>query len=150
MTNIKYNIMNWFAFCLMAAVGYGLADFFVRLTRDKINPVAGAVIYDITAVSILVLTLIIYKFFSKEELIISKQGIMFSVLAGFFLVLGQLGYFFMFLKGGQLSIGVTIAVIIELLLVFLLGITILGETINLLKVTGIILAIISIYLLARS
>ncbi len=71
----------------------------------------------------------------------------FSLAAGFCAAAGSIGFFIVFSRGGQLSVAGSFVLIGSTMLTILGGFILFKEPINAHRVVGIILGLISLYLL---
>lgn len=135
--------MNWIGYTLACVFLYGGMQFFIKLSSAN-NPIASSMIF----IAIQFLTQIILGAF-----LISKEGIgdfgniKYGIAGGISAAIATI-LFFLALENGPLSKVVPI-VNMSLLVGVILGVIFLKETMNLRIATGIIFAIMSIYLLTK-
>lgn len=138
----------WFLASLVAALAYGLHNVFTKLAAGHISDSLGAFLLEITAVT----CILIYIFFlittnAKFSFAFTSRGVIFSVLAGVCVGLGTVLYFVIFSQGGELSIAGPLVLVGGVLLMALAGIIFFQEKISFMKVAGIILGLISLWML---
>ncbi|MFZ2189818.1 MAG: EamA family transporter [Candidatus Magasanikiibacteriota bacterium] len=101
--------MNWIFLAIITAVFYGMYNFFIKLSSGNINQVVGAVILQIVATMLGVVTLLILKL-TGMEFNISSKGVWYAVLAGVMVGLAEILSFFVFSKGAPVSVGTAIII----------------------------------------
>ncbi|MBT3985652.1 EamA family transporter [archaeon] len=139
--------MSWVLYAVLAMVGFGLFNYFVKLSAGKINvPLAVAIIAG--TASIIGFIVFGYYKFTGHELVFTTQGLKFAIYAGIFTALAELFYYLMFLKDTPLSIGLPAVVGGTVVIGVVLGFVFLHETLPLLKIIGVIVTLIGITLLS--
>ncbi len=121
-----------------------LADFSIKQTAGKISPSLGTLIYGFVAV----LPPLIWTIwtFTHEPLMVTRDGVLWSMLTGlsFGVFTGLL--FLLFSQGINLSIGTPVIRMGGIVLAATLGILVFREGLNWQYVIGFILAVIGIFL----
>ncbi len=131
---------------VVAMIILASADFSIRETAGKITPALGTLIY--ATVACLPPLIWVLWTRSREPLIWSRDGVLWSVATGlaFGVFTGML--FLLFSQGVDLSIGSPIIRTGGIVIAATLGILVFRETLNLRYVLGFLLAAIGIYLVA--
>ncbi len=141
--------MHWLLLLVLTALMLGLYNFFIKLSAGHIHEIIGAVILQVVAFLLGGAALLWLKF-QGNHLETSSRGILFSVLAGLSVGLAEIMAFYAFGKGVSASVGIPVMVGGTVLVGVLLGVIVLKEPLNAIKVLGTLLIITGIVLLARS
>ncbi len=132
---------QWLAFALTTFVLWGMWGIFSKLATQSLNP-QSVLVYQ--AVPFLLVAFIPLLFGSKFQW--NAKGVVFALLAGLCLGLGDVFYFYA-LEKGKVSIVFTIAALYPVVTI-ILAFLVLNETITLTQAAGILLGLIAMYLLA--
>ena len=68
--------MNWVVFAILSAISFGIYNFFVKLTGEKISPVVSLAFLTGTSFLFALLSIIFFKF-SGQKISFSKNVILF-------------------------------------------------------------------------
>jgi len=136
-------LMNWVILIIMVLLFYALYNFFISLSSGDIHQVVGALILQITAAIFGGLVLLYLKL-TKTELLVSKKGILFAVLAGICIGVAEISYFFVYSKGISATVAIPIVMGGTVLVGSILGFIFLKESITLWHVLASILIIAGI------
>ncbi len=136
-------LMNWVILIIMVLLFYALYNFFISLSSGDIHQVVGALILQITAAIFGGLVLLYLKL-TKTELLVSKKGILFAVLAGICIGVAEISYFFVYSKGISASVAIPMVMGGTVLVGSILGFIFLKESITLWHVLASILIIAGI------
>jgi bacterial/archaeal transporter family protein len=140
---------EWFWYVIAAAVLYGLHQIFTKLAADRIGDGLGGFIVEITAALIIAFYLIYLRFFSEWKQPVSTEGVFYSVLTGICVGAGTVIFFLLFQKGGPLSaVPMVLAGGAALMAIF--GIVFLKEPAGLIRLSGILLSLLGLFLLRYS
>lgn len=139
----------WFIAALVAALAYGLHNIFTKIAAGHISDSLGAFLLEITA-TVCILLYIFFLVATDAKFEFTSRGIIFSIFAGVCVGLGTVLYFVIFSRGGELSIAGPLVLVGGVLLMAVAGIVFFKEEISLIKVLGIILGLISLWLLKSS
>lgn len=90
-----------------------------------------------------------YVFFSNDKISITSKGIVIVALAGLCAAIGNLSNFKAFQLGGNASVVIPFVAIGSALIPALLGVLILKEQVSGAKVLGVVLGLVSIYLMVK-
>lgn len=133
----------WIVYALITIVGYAGMDFFIKRASGKIDDFLGTVIINFFA---LIPALIVYLWLkiSNNEILFTKEGAMYSMIAGIFIGIGSITLIKMFASGTNLSLGSPVVRIGTVVLTVLIGILLLNETFTTKQIIGIILSVIGI------
>ncbi len=135
--------MNWIGYTLACIFLYGSMQFFIKLSSAN-NPIASSIFF----ITVQFLTQIILgTFFISNIGIEDFSNIKYGIAGGIFAAIATI-LLFLALENGPLS-KVVPMVNMSLLVSVILGVIFLKETVNIRIITGIIFAIISIYLLTK-
>jgi len=141
--------MNWFTYAILAASSFGFYNFFTKLSADKMSPSIALMFMTGTSFIIAMITTLVFKF-TGQELTFSKNVILFPILAGVFTGVAELFYLFMFAKNAPISIGNPLVVGGTVLVAVVLGLIVLKEPLNSMKIAGITVTILGLVILSRS
>ncbi len=133
----KKKNMSWLIFAILAMIGFGFYNYFVKLSSDKMNVQLATVVLYLSAM-VAGLIIFLYIKFTGQTILITSEGIKFVIYAGIATAIAEVFYFLMFLQGTSLVVGLPLVVGGTILVGTLLGIAFLGETLSLIKIAGII------------
>lgn len=142
--------MNWILVAVISSILFGLYNFFLKFSADKIHPILATLILTTSAALISLIVLILLKvtgIVSTFEW--TREGIKYAVLAGIMSSLGEFLFFYLFSKGSPITIGLPLVFALTVLIGILLGIIILHEPLNLPKTIGIIFTLVGVIILSR-
>ena len=138
---------TWFWYALFAALLYGLHQVFTKLASDHIGEGLGGFVVEATATLTIAFYLIYLRFFSsKWDQLSTGRGISFSVLTGLCVGAGTVMFFLLFQKGGPLS-AVPMVLAGGAALMALVGILFFKEPVTLIRLSGILLSLVGLFLL---
>ncbi len=137
--------MNWIIYAIACVIIYGLMQFFIKLSSTGNNPIVSSMVF-ITVQFIAQIILGAY-FITKNDFNLDNASIRFGIAGGIAAAMATI-LFFLALEGGPLSKVVPISNM-SLLVSVLLGVVVLGETVNLRIAAGVVFAIASIFLLTN-
>lgn len=140
---------EWFLYALAAALLYGLHQVFTKLASERIGDGVGGLIVEGSAALIIALYLVYLKLFSEWKQPISVRGISYSVLTGLCVGAGTVAFFLLFQKGGPLS-AVPMVLAGGAAIMAVVGILFFKEPATVVRVSGILLSLIGLFLLRYS
>ncbi len=132
--------------CNCGSVLYGLHQVFTKLASEHIGEGVGGFVVELTAAAIIALYLIYLKFFSESKQPITVEGVFYSALTGICVGAGTVAFFLLFQKGGPLS-AVPMVLAGGAALMALTGILFFKEPVTLIRVSGIVLSLLGLFLL---
>jgi drug/metabolite transporter (DMT)-like permease len=141
--------MNWYYLVFIAVIGTSAFSAFVKLSHGKIDPILGTVLLQFAA---FILVALYYggKRSSLDSAVVwTSAGVIYSLLAGVFIVIANLCIFYIYHYGAPLSIAAPMMRVGSMILVVLIGIFLFKENLDHTKILGLILSITGIYLLAK-
>lgn len=124
----------------------GMADFSIKQTSGKISPSLGTLLYAVTAVLPPLLWVLWTKF--HEPLMLTRDGVWWSIATGISFGLLSCILFILFSQGVNLSIGTPVLRIGGIVLAATLGIIVLREGLNWQYMIGFAMAAAGIFLVA--
>ncbi|MBI2663031.1 EamA family transporter [Candidatus Woesearchaeota archaeon] len=139
--------MNWLIYGILAMIAYALFNFFVKLSSNKINVPLAVGIISLTA-AIVGFIIFGYLKITNQNIIYSTDGLKFVILAGIFVSLAELFYYFMFMEKVNLSIGLPLVVGGTIAIGSILGVIFLSESLTAYQIFGIIFTLMGIILLS--
>ncbi len=138
--------MQWLLIALSTALFSALMDFFIKLSSGKIHDGLGGVVVNIAAViPVLLFTLFVRA--QGESIHMTKEGVIYSSLAGISVGVATVFLYRMFSLGTQLTLGTAIFRIGAIALASLLGILFLKDKVSLQYLVGFVLSIIGLLLI---
>jgi transporter family protein len=140
---------EWFWYAIVAAVLYGLHQVFTKLAADRIGDGLGGFVVEITAALIIAFYLVYLRVFSEWKQPVSSEGVFYSVLTGICVGAGTVMFFLLFQKGGPLS-AVPMVLAGGAALMAIVGILFLKEPATMIRVSGIVLSLLGLFLLRYS
>jgi len=140
---------EWFWYAIAAAVLYGLHQVFTKLASQHIGDGVGGFVVELTAALIIALYLVYLKFFGEWKQALSSRGVFYSVLTGICVGAGTVTFFLLFQKGGPLS-AVPMVLAGGAALMAVVGILFFREPATLIRVSGIVLSLLGLFLLRYS
>jgi bacterial/archaeal transporter family protein len=140
---------EWFWYAIAAAVLYGLHQVFTKLASERIGDGLGGFVVELTAALIIAVYLVYLKFFSEWKQPITARGVFYSVLTGLCVGAGTVAFFLLFQKGGPLS-AVPMVLAGGAAIMAVVGILLFKEPATLIRVSGIVLSLLGLFLLRYS
>ncbi|HKG61446.1 MAG TPA: EamA family transporter [Pyrinomonadaceae bacterium] len=140
---------EWFWYAIAAAVLYGLHQVFTKLASQHIGDGVGGLVVELTAALIIALYLAYLKFFGEWKQALSSRGVFYSALTGICVGAGTVTFFLLFQKGGPLS-AVPMVLAGGAALMAVVGILFFREPATLIRVSGIVLSLLGLFLLRYS
>ena len=137
---------EWFWYAIAAAVLYGLHQVFTKLASQHIGDGVGGFVVELTAALIIALYLVYLKFFGEWKQALSSRGVFYSALTGICVGAGTVSFFLLFQKGGPLS-AVPMVLAGGAALMAVVGILFFREPATLIRVSGIVLSLLGLFLL---
>lgn len=131
-------------YALGAIICLACADFFLKLSSNRISNNLGTLVYALTAV-VVPTAWVAWSRFSNEEFQVTREGVLSSMLVGIFFSLVVVFLSRTFASGGNLSIAVPTIRLLALVLGSALGILVLGELFTWRWALGILLTFVGIY-----
>jgi bacterial/archaeal transporter family protein len=124
-------------------IGWGIGSLCYKLANDNIHPVMVSTL--VTALYLLLTPLSFVIF--KPDLQLNIAGITFSLVGGLLMCIGSLAYFFALKRGGAGEITTVTALYPALTLV--LSMIFLQEGMSIRKGIGVLLALLSVFILSQ-
>lgn len=140
---------EWFLYAIAAAVLYGLHQIFTKLASAHIGDGVGGFIVEISAALIIGGYLIYLKFFSEWKQPFTTKGLIYSVLTGLCVGAGTVAFFLLFQKGGPLS-AIPMVLAGGAALMAIIGTLFFKEPATMIRVSGIVLSLLGLFLLRYS
>ncbi|VVB97199.1 EamA-like transporter family protein [uncultured archaeon] len=138
--------MNWIIYAVACVILYGIMQFFIKLASTGSNPFVASMIF--ISVQFVAQIILGSYFISKSDLDISSDNIKYGIVGGIAAAIATI-LFFMALKQAPLSKVVPVVNMNVVVGVFL-GMIFLKDVMNTRIAAGIVLAVMSIYLLTNS
>ena len=139
-------MLNSWSLIALAAVFYGLHNIFTRAAGPQIDETVGSLLLEGFA-ALIILGFYLYKRAQGAVGPVSREGVLWSLAAGVCVGLGTLAFFALFARGGELSLAGPLVLVGGSLLMVLGGIFIFGEAVSGLRLLGIGLGLVSLFLL---
>ena len=138
--------MIWFPLLLFISLCYGGYNFLLKMTSLHMHQVLGAVVIQATATCIGLCALIYFKS-QNANLALSSQGVIYAMGGGVAVAVAEILFIYTLSNGVNAAIGIPIVVGGSILFGSLLGVALLGESINVVSVIAIALIIGGVALL---
>jgi bacterial/archaeal transporter family protein len=135
----------WFPYALAAAILYGLHQIFTKLSSERISDGLGALVVEGTAVLTIVAYLAALYASHRWSQTATVPGVAYAVLTGICVGAGTLAFFLLFQRGGPLS-AVPAILAGGAAIMAIAGIVWFGEPARPLRLLGIALSVIGLYL----
>jgi len=137
---------GWFYYAVGAAILYGLHQVFTKLAANRISDGLGGFVVEATAA----LTILVYlgwlRFVSTWNQTLSGSGVLYSMLTGVCVGAGTIFFFLLFQRGGPLS-SVPMILAGGAALMAVAGILFFKEPVSVLRLLGIGMALVGLFLL---
>jgi bacterial/archaeal transporter family protein len=140
---------EWFWYAIAAAILYGLHQVFTKLASERIGDGVGGFVVEITAALIIAFYLVYLRFFAEWKQPVTTRGVFYSILTGVCVGAGTVAFFLLFQKGGPLS-AVPMVLAGGAALMAVIGILFFKEPATLIRVSGIVLSLVGLFLLRYS
>jgi transporter family protein len=137
---------TWFPYAVVAALLYGLHQVFTKLAADRISDGFGGLIVEGSAVATIALYLAALYLTHRWNQSATVPGILFSIITGICVGAGTIAFFLLFQRGGPLS-AVPAILAAGAALMAVVGIVWFDEPARPVRLAGIVLALIGLYLL---
>ena len=141
-------IESWKLAAFITAVLYGFHNVCTKLAAGKISDQLGGLVLEGTAAILILAYIVFLRFQGDDPIHFTKEGLLFSMLAGASVAVGSILYFRIFRSGGDLSIAGPLVLVGGSLLMVTVGIVGMGEKISWQNGLGLALGMASIYLLS--
>jgi drug/metabolite transporter (DMT)-like permease len=139
---------QWF-FVLLTTFFFGFFNIFIRAAGPKIGGVLGPLLLEGFA-AVLLLVFFIWRKINGSPETLTLPGVAYSLAAGFCAAAGSIGFFIVFSRGGMLTAVGSFVLVGSALLTILGGFILFKEPMNLYRIVGIALGLMSLYLLSKS
>src|SRR5262245_7224563 len=136
----------WFYYALGAAVLYGLHQVLTKLAADRISDGLGGFVVEATEALTLLLYLAWLRFGGTWNQTSRAPGVYYSLLTGICVGAGTILFFLLFQRGGPLS-AVPMVLAGGAALMAVVGILFFKEPASWLRIIGIVLSLIGLFLL---
>lgn len=139
--------MDWVVFGIVAGFFFAIYNVFLKLSSSHLHALVGSISLSVASTIITLGLIFIFKT-TGQEIAITSKGVKLACLAGIFSAFGSLLFFLMYQKKAPISLGLPLLSISTILFSVIIGLFFFGERLTLMKITGLILAIASIYILS--
>lgn len=141
--------MHWLWFALLFGLAQATYFVCVKYAGNSIAPHIGIVITNTIA---FIGAFVVYFLFKQmgAEMTLTKSGAWWMVGAGVMIVLFELAFYWLFYVNAPMVSAITVTRALPLVLIALYGFIILGEQFTLQKLTGVVLALASVYLITTA
>lgn len=136
--------LTTFIVALLVFISWGLGSFIAKLATNRIGE--RTVFFDILGYTSIILIYSLLSFKAKVLLLEDKLGILLGILAGLIGAFGLIGFYFL-LTRKEASIVIPLTALYPALTV-ILSFIFLKESLNLIKIIGVLLALFAVYLLS--
>jgi len=140
--------MNYFIWAILAAAIWGMVPLLEKIGLSKVDPLVG-LFYRCLGVVLGLLVLCLFIVDTKKLKAVDFRSVLFLILGGFLASFVAQICFYQSLKLGDISKVVPISGSYPLI-AFLLGVLILGESLSLYKLLGVLLVVLGIWFIKLS
>ena len=137
--------MRWIPYALLCSIFLASADFFVKLASNKISSSMGMLVYGATTFTV-GLTWVCYLKITKQPLLITQQGLLYSLAVGIAFSVVTLLLYLTFARI-SVSIGSPTIRVMAILLASMFGIVLLHEPFTWRYLLGLILTVAGVALI---
>jgi drug/metabolite transporter (DMT)-like permease len=137
--------MRWIPYALLCSIFLASADFFVKLASDKISSSMGMLVYGATTFTV-GLTWVGYLKVTKQPLLITQQGLLYSLAVGIAFSVVTLLLYLTFARI-SVSIGSPTIRVMGILIASMFGILLLHEPFTWRYLLGLILTVAGVALI---
>lgn len=137
--------MRWLPYALLCSIFLASADFFVKLASNRISSSMGMLVYGATTFTV-GLTWVGYLKLTKQPLLITQQGLLYSLAVGIAFSVVTLLLYLTFARI-SVSIGSPTIRVMGILIASLFGILLLHEPVTWRYLIGLILTIAGVSLI---
>ena len=137
--------MRWIPYALLCSIFLASADFFVKLASNKISSSMGMLIYGATTFTV-GLTWVGYLKVTKQQLLITRQGLLYSLAVGIAFSVVTLLLYLTFARI-SVSIGSPTIRVMGILIASMFGILLLHEPFTWRYLLGLILTVAGVALI---
>jgi drug/metabolite transporter (DMT)-like permease len=137
--------MRWIPYALLCSIFLASADFFVKLASDKISSSMGMLVYGATTFTV-GLTWVGYLKVTKQPLLITQQGLLYSLAVGIAFSVVTLLLYLTFARI-SVSIGSPTIRVMGILIASMFGILLLHEPFTWRYLLGLLLTIAGVALI---
>jgi len=139
--------MDWISFALAALLALSGYNLVLKITSTKISSLYALPLVALGVFIVSLLGLLLSR--NLEGLSYTRQGLWLSVATGALWGVGQIFYFWMFSKGAPFSVGLPFIVGGLAALGAIVGMTVLKEPFSLVKVAGVVVIFLGLFILSR-
>lgn len=137
---------SWFWYAIGAAILYGLHQIFTKLAADRISDGLGGFVVEGSAALTILVYLAWLRFGGQWNQTANPSGVWYSILTGICVGVGTIFFFLLFQKGGPLS-SVPMILAGGAAVMAIAGILFFKEPASVLRILGIVLSIVGLFLL---
>lgn len=139
--------MNWIGFGILAGLFFAIYNAFLKQSSSNLHALIGSLTLSIGS-ALFTLGIIVTLRFTGQEFTTTQSGIKLAFIAGLFSALGGLCYFIMYQKKAPLNLGLPLLSVSTIIFSIIIGLFFFGEKLTVLKIGGLILAAVSIFILS--
>ena len=138
-------MQSWLVYALIVLLLWGFYGFFPKLSVAHMGPKSALLFQTVGAI---IVSLIVFIFALKFKAETNPKGMLFSILTGTAGTIGALFFLAALSAGGKTSVVVTLTALYPLVTI-VLSVFLLNETITLVQVIGMFLALVAIIIMTR-
>jgi uncharacterized membrane protein len=139
--------MNWVVLGIASGFFFAIYNVFLKISSNDLHALVGSISLSVASAIVTLGLVFVFKA-SGQEINITAKGVKLACLAGVFSAFGSLLYFTMYQKKAPISVGLPLLSMSTILFSGIIGLMFLGEKLSLLKIIGLILAVVSIGILS--
>lgn len=142
--------MKWITPAMLAIINFSSYNFLQKLTGEKINSYIALPFITLGVFFVSIISLVLNKTNGGGSFNFSKQGALYSVLLGILWAVGQILVFLAYKFNAPLSVYMPLTMGGVTVIITVLGIIMLGENINPIKIIGVFSLIIGFLLISKA
>lgn len=135
---------------LLTALFYAIYNVFIKISSTAMHPLLGMLMLQAGAIGLGVGALVYVKYFSGIPPVFSQKGVVFGLLAGFFVVCAEATSFYVFSKGVSASIGIPVIIGGSVVISALIGAIFLKEYLTPIQVGAVLLIVTGVIILTNN
>ena len=132
---------------ILAGLFFAFYNLLLSMSSNNLHAFVGSVALSLSSAAVTIVMIFFFRM-AGQDMNFTSKGVRMACLAGVFSAVGSLLYFWMYQKKAPISIGLPLLSVSTILFSGLIGIIFLGEKLTILKITGLILAIVSIVVMS--
>lgn len=139
--------MSWILYGIAAGFFFAIYNSLLKLSSTHLHALIGSIALSFGS-ALITLGLILLVKYSGQEILVTNKGVQLAFLAGVLSAFGSFLYFVMYQHKAPISLGLPVLSISTVIFSVVIGLIFFGEKLSLVRIVGLVLSAISIYLLS--